>query len=71
METSQSSVDAYNQEHFGQFGPSDQQNSFRRVNPVGSIAPDFPAVRLGDLAQVRLSGYLGHGHVVLEFGSVT
>lgn len=71
VETSQTAADEYNQAHFGQLAPTDQPNNFRRVNPIGNIAPDFPAVRLGDLAQVKLSDYLGHGHVVLEFGSVT
>jgi hypothetical protein len=62
---------AYNPEHFDPAPGSSDVSLFKQVNPVGTIAPDFPAVRLRDHATVRLADYLGQGHVVLEFGSVT
>jgi len=61
----------YNYANFGQPDAFGDAAAFRQVNPVGSIAPDFSVVRLRDLADVRLSDYLGKGFVVLEFGSVT
>lgn len=66
------SVEEYNPAHFGMPGRGDgDPGLFRRTNPVGTVAPDFPAVRLRDLAEVKLSDYLGKGYVVLEFGSIT
>lgn len=65
------SVEEYNYAHFGEPGRAEDPVLFRPASPVGTIAPDFSAIRLGDLAQVKLSDYLGKGHVVLEFGSVT
>lgn len=64
-------IERYNYAHFGEFTRSPEAEDFRRVNQVGTIAPDFPAVRLRDLARMKLSDYLGKGHLVLEFGSVT
>jgi hypothetical protein len=61
----------YNYENFGQPDIFGDAAAFKQVNPVGSVAPDFPVVRLRDLADVRLSDYLGKGFVVVEFGSVT
>lgn len=61
----------YNPEHFGPEPGASDVSLFKQINPVGTIAPDFPAVRLRDRATVRLSDSLGNGCVVLEFGSVT
>lgn len=61
----------YNYEHFAGNDPLAEAIDFKRIVPVGTPAPDFSAVRLRDLATVRLSDYLGRGFVVLEFGSVT
>lgn len=71
-DTADASVEEYNVAHFGLPDRGDGgPDVFRRTNPVGTLAPDFAAVRLRDLAEVKLSDYLGKGHVVLEFGSVT
>jgi hypothetical protein len=71
VDTSVSVQTDYNYVHFGEPGRMEDPNRFKQVNPVGSLAPDFPATRLRDLTEVHLSDYLGKGLVVLEFGSVT
>lgn len=61
----------YNLEHFDPEPGASDASLFKQISPVGTVAPEFPAVRLRDGATVRQPDYLGTGHVVLEFGSVT
>ena len=64
----QAEIEAYN---YAKFVGTDNFLSFRTVLPVGSQAPDFPAIRAATGQQVRLSDYWQDRDLLIEFGSLT
>ena len=69
MATPETAVALYNYEAF-KGGESDFL-AFRSKLPIGSPAPDFPAVALDSGETVHLRDYWRDGDVVIEFGSLT
>jgi len=62
--------DGYNYQSFSRSEAVGRSGNFRDRLRAGDEAPDFELpTPEGDA--VRLSGFLGHKHVLLEFGSIT
>lgn len=68
VETAQAST--YNYETFSRSEGAGKTNEFKGQLRAGEDAPDFELPTL-DGERVRLSGFRGHKHVLLEFGSIT
>ncbi len=64
------SVSAYNYETFNRSESSAKAGEFTARLRAGEEAPDFALPTL-DGDTVRLSGFKGSKHVLLEFGSIT
>ena len=64
------SVSAYNYETFSRSESSAKAGEFAARLRAGEEAPDFALPTL-DGDTVRLSGFKGGKHVLLEFGSIT
>ncbi len=64
------SVSAYNYESFVRSETSARSGDFAGRLRAGEEAPDF-SLRTVEGETVRLSGFKGNRHVLLEFGSIT
>lgn len=64
------SVSAYNYETFNRSESSAKAGDFAARLRAGEEAPDFALPTL-EGETVRLSGFNGRKHVLLEFGSIT
>jgi peroxiredoxin len=64
------SVSAYNYETFSRSESSAMAGEFAARLRAGEEAPDF-ALQTVEGETVRLSGFKGSKHVLLEFGSIT
>ena len=64
------SVSAYNYETFSRSESSAKSGEFAGRLRAGEEAPDFSLPTL-EGETVRLSGFKGSKHVLLEFGSIT
>ena len=65
-----SSVSAYNYETFNRSESAAKAGDFAARLRAGEEAPDFALPTL-EGETVRLSGFKGSRHVLLEFGSIT
>ncbi len=64
----QAEIEAYN---YAVFVGTDDFLPFRTILPVGSQAPDFPAILVTTGREVRLSDYWQDRDLLIEFGSLT
>ncbi len=64
------SVSAYNYETFSRSESAAKSGEFAGRLRAGEEAPDF-SLRTLEGETVRLSGFKGSKHVLLEFGSIT
>ncbi len=64
----QAEIEEYN---YAEFVGTDNFLSFRTVLPVGSQAPDFPAILATTGREARLSDYWQDCDLLIEFGSLT
>ena len=66
----QNAIEVYNYESFSRSESTGKSAEFKNSLRAGDEAPDFELPTLeGD--RVRLSGFRGKKHVLLEFGSIT
>jgi hypothetical protein len=74
-ETGRDSIARYNYPRFDEYvaagGDMADKDAFRASPWAGQRAPDFTPPRLGDGAQVSLSGLWRSRPLVMEFGSFT
>lgn len=75
MEKVESDPSAYNYQHFDREVEQGREeaefNAFFSQLHAGEHAPDFTALRLNDLQQVRVSNLWQDQNLVMEFGSFT
>jgi peroxiredoxin len=63
-------VEDYNYESFSRSESAGKSSEFKNSLRAGDEAPDFELPTLNG-ERIRLSGFRGKKHVLLEFGSIT